>query len=175
MPDQVKTIIVERNGVELDFQEEYSFIPENLPFSETGYTSDNVKDAIVEAGNKGGGGAIDYQSFFQSTQFNTSSNGWVNVFDEDATTITDGTYLIILTVEQSHTDKQRECGLRLRQENTTILDVRDGVGIDDVWKSVTFTRVGRLVTNERFRVDHGKTSNGTTRIRNISLTLIKLG
>lgn len=48
MPDTVKVIIGERNGVELLDNEEYVLIPENIPFSSPGVVSDNVKDAILE-------------------------------------------------------------------------------------------------------------------------------
>ena len=49
MPDNVKVLIAERNGVDLEYHEEYDFIPENMPFDRTGFTADNVDDAIVEA------------------------------------------------------------------------------------------------------------------------------
>jgi hypothetical protein len=77
MPDNVKMLIAERNGAELKFPEEEDFTPENMPFSEVGYTSDNVKDAIVETstvagqsrfsktvGTNGTSGNNDYLEFF---------------------------------------------------------------------------------------------------------------
>lgn len=48
MPDDVKFTIVEKNGVELQFAEEKRFIPSEMPFSEPGFTADNVHDAIIE-------------------------------------------------------------------------------------------------------------------------------
>jgi hypothetical protein len=48
MPDQVKMLIAERNGVELDYQEEHVYDASNQPFSRVGYTSDNTSDAIGE-------------------------------------------------------------------------------------------------------------------------------
>lgn len=48
MPDNVKFTVVERNGTELEFQEEEDFLPENMPFSDPSFTADNVKDAILE-------------------------------------------------------------------------------------------------------------------------------
>ena len=54
MPDSVKVIIVERNGVELQFREELAFTPANLPFSDASYVADNVNDAILESSTKSG-------------------------------------------------------------------------------------------------------------------------
>lgn len=49
MPDSVKVLIVERNGVELPDREEFNLIASAIPFSSGGFASDNVEDAIVEA------------------------------------------------------------------------------------------------------------------------------
>lgn len=51
MPDNVKMLIAERNGVDLEHQEEHEFTPENMPFAEPGFSADNVSDAILETGN----------------------------------------------------------------------------------------------------------------------------
>lgn len=48
MVDQTKVLIVEKNGTELDAHEEMAFLPENMPFSTDGFTSDNVKSAVEE-------------------------------------------------------------------------------------------------------------------------------
>ena len=48
MPDNVKVTITERNGTELQFREEMPFTPSNMPFTATGFTADNVQDAIEE-------------------------------------------------------------------------------------------------------------------------------
>jgi hypothetical protein len=53
MPDYVKAKIAERNGVELEWSEEYELIPENFPFLDPGFTATDVKDAIIEAKNTG--------------------------------------------------------------------------------------------------------------------------
>jgi hypothetical protein len=52
MVDRVKIIIVERNGVELEFKEELSLDAENVFFdnSTNGFSSDNTQDAIAEIG-----------------------------------------------------------------------------------------------------------------------------
>lgn len=54
--DSVKVLIVERNGSELDGYEEFNLTASVVPFSAPGFTSDNVKDAIIE------GGGTDYLS-----------------------------------------------------------------------------------------------------------------
>jgi hypothetical protein len=53
MADFVKAKIAEKNGVELEWAEEYLLIPENFPFIDPGFIATDVKDAIVEAKNTG--------------------------------------------------------------------------------------------------------------------------
>ena len=53
MADYVKAKIAEKNGVELEWAEEYLLVPENFPFIDPGFTATDVKDAIVEAKNTG--------------------------------------------------------------------------------------------------------------------------
>ena len=52
MVDQIKVLIVERNGVDLDAQEEYELSAANVPFDNTStdFDADNVRDALLEAG-----------------------------------------------------------------------------------------------------------------------------
>jgi hypothetical protein len=47
--DQVKLLIVERNGVDLEDQEEVTLDAAMVPFDAPGFTADNVEDAIIEA------------------------------------------------------------------------------------------------------------------------------
>lgn len=47
--DQVKLLIVERNGVDLEDQEEVLLDAAMVPFDAPGFTADNVEDAIIEA------------------------------------------------------------------------------------------------------------------------------
>lgn len=49
MPDQVKILVVERNGVELSDAEEFALVASAIPFSSGGFAADNVQAAIVEA------------------------------------------------------------------------------------------------------------------------------
>lgn len=49
--DSVKVLIVERAGVELDNQEEFNLTASVIPFTAPGFSSDNIRDAIVELGN----------------------------------------------------------------------------------------------------------------------------
>jgi hypothetical protein len=51
--DYVKAKIAERNGVELEWDEEYDLVPENFPFVDPGFSATDVKDAIIEAKNTG--------------------------------------------------------------------------------------------------------------------------
>ena len=53
MADYVKAKIAEKNGVELEWAEEYELIPENFPFVDPGFIATDVKDAIIEAKNTG--------------------------------------------------------------------------------------------------------------------------
>lgn len=50
--DSVKVLIVERNGVDLENAEEFNLTASVVPFSSPGFTADNVKDAILEAGGE---------------------------------------------------------------------------------------------------------------------------
>ena len=52
MVDQVKVLISEVNGTELEFQRELALNADNVPFDNTsnGFTSDNVQDALEEIG-----------------------------------------------------------------------------------------------------------------------------
>jgi hypothetical protein len=47
--DSVKVLIVERNGIDLEDQEEFDLVAEVVPFTAPGYVADNVKDAILES------------------------------------------------------------------------------------------------------------------------------
>ncbi len=53
MPDIVKMLIAEKNGTELEFQEEHNYHANNQPFDPSGspFTTDNTQDAIKEAGS----------------------------------------------------------------------------------------------------------------------------
>ena len=53
MADYVKAKIAEKNGIELEWDEEYLLIPENLPFVDSTFAATDVKDAIIEAKNTG--------------------------------------------------------------------------------------------------------------------------
>lgn len=52
MADNTKVKITERNGVELEFDEEYALIAENIPFDNTGtdFDSTDVQNALTEVG-----------------------------------------------------------------------------------------------------------------------------
>ena len=51
MADAVKVLIVERNGVDLDNQEEFNLVATAIPFSGVGFVATDVGAAIVEAKN----------------------------------------------------------------------------------------------------------------------------
>ena len=52
MADQVKVLVVERNGIDLEDYEEINLTASNIPVSLPGFSSDNVSDAIAEAVEK---------------------------------------------------------------------------------------------------------------------------
>lgn len=56
MPDTVKMIIAELNGVDLDYHCEHPYNAGNQPFDNTGttYIADSTRDAILETSTKGG-------------------------------------------------------------------------------------------------------------------------
>jgi len=49
MPDSVKVLVVERNGVELSDAEEFNLIASAIPFTGSGFVSNDVQSAIIEA------------------------------------------------------------------------------------------------------------------------------
>ena len=49
MPDLVKVLIGVRNGTELGYHEEFLLVPENIVFSDPGFTATDVKAAIIES------------------------------------------------------------------------------------------------------------------------------
>lgn len=51
MPDSVKVLIVERNGVELADREEFNLVAVSIPFSVSGFVSTDVQSAISEVFN----------------------------------------------------------------------------------------------------------------------------
>ena len=53
MADYVKVKIAEKNGAELEWEEEYELIPVNIPFDDPGFTALDVKTAIIEAKSVG--------------------------------------------------------------------------------------------------------------------------
>jgi len=55
MADDVKVLIGEKNGTELEYQEEYALTPGNIPFSDSGFAATDVQAAILEAANGNSG------------------------------------------------------------------------------------------------------------------------
>ena len=79
MADNVKVKITEKNGVELEFAEEYELIAENVPFDETvtgDLTSTDVQGAIDELSNTVSTSASPGFSFGRASNVNT--NTWLN-------------------------------------------------------------------------------------------------
>ena len=142
--------------------------------STSGLTAQEVQAAIDELAAVSGVEAA--QTFYDSTQYNTTSNGWVTIFDEDFTAIGGGTYLLVVTLEYTNTDKEKRIGHRVRQEGTTISDTRNTVGFDNAFTMYTFHSIITAVTNERIRIDHGQTDDGGTgRTKNIRVSMYKVG
>lgn len=77
MVDRVKTKIIEKNGVELSFDEEYDLTASNVYFDNTGteYTSDNIGDTLKEIEDKVGVSASPGFSWGRSG--NASTGTWL--------------------------------------------------------------------------------------------------
>lgn len=67
MADQVKFKITEKNGVELQFEEELSFLPANMPFSDPSYAATDTKAAILETASQSGQSRYVLTSGYEST------------------------------------------------------------------------------------------------------------
>lgn len=79
MADNVKAKITEKNGVELEFAEEYELIAANFPFDETitgELTATDVQGAIDELSNTVATSASPGFSFGRASNVNT--NTWLN-------------------------------------------------------------------------------------------------
>lgn len=74
MVDNVKVKITEKNGTELEFDEEYELIAQNIPFdnSSNGFSSDQLQGAVEEIGASASPG------FSFGRNGNVSSNTWLN-------------------------------------------------------------------------------------------------
>lgn len=185
MPDTVKAKIAERNGVELEFTEEYALIPENFPFSDPDFAADNTKDAILEAKETAEVFGL-VESFSSDATESTTSNNWIvkSGFPYTTTAKEAGDYLIDYTAQITQTQKQKAAGFNVQwREGTTgswtdLADIREGVSVDNGYSFRTsFNRV-TLASDGVFqvRVRYGQTDDGGTMfIRFVSIKITKAG
>lgn len=85
--DSIKVLVVERNGVELQFQEELDLIAHNIPFDEPGFEADNVGDAVTETGDAVAVLVVPISLVNNGTLSGNSFIGYSNLLPGDSTPI----------------------------------------------------------------------------------------
>ncbi len=116
MPDAVKVIIVERNGSDLNDQEELDFIPANMPFSAAGFSADNVNSAIIEAVGVFGQ-SFSYVSDTSQTS-TTSTTTYQTKLTLSPTGLVSGTYMLAFNAIVNTAAANRELDIRLYDSGT---------------------------------------------------------
>ena len=113
MADNVKVLIGEKNGVELELKEEYELISVNIPYNNTtsGLTATDVKSAIDELATNPPPieTLTEFEAFSDNTQESTTSNAWVtkNNFPYTTSTKTAGEFVIDYSAQIGQSDKQK--------------------------------------------------------------------
>lgn len=150
MVDNVKVKITEKNGVELEFDEEYELIASNVPFDNTNteFLSDTVQDAIVEGGTRPIQALTEFESFSSPAPQSTTSNGWVTKSGYPFTTTnkTSGTYVVDFTATLSQNSNNSEAGYRIQYRIGTT-----GTWIDLFSIIIVFARAGTIPPITSFR------------------------
>ena len=118
----------------------------------------------------------EFEYFSEEGQSNTTSNGWVTRLDETTSSLPAGDYLISWSAELANSDKEKDIGLRVRRDSTTIGESRNGVSVDERYEMRAgfeeFTHGGGTV---RLRMDFGQTDEGGTgRIRRARISILRV-
>lgn len=114
--------------------------------------------------------------FSDDTQYNTTSNGWVTIFDQTLSGLPfPGRYLVFWCCEVAQSDKQKDQGTRVRLDDTTINELRDGLSTENNYMTRMAFFEADLTTSSRLRLDHGQTNEGGTgRTRRIRFFLVRI-
>ena len=126
------------------------------------------------------GSGTEYQFWNDGNTYSTTSNNWVTIFDTDDVgdeiVTANGTYWLFVTSEQTNTDSDKDTGWRVRFNDTTLADQRQGPVDDDLYMPRSTQYIITLDGTDRIRVDHGQTDQGgTARTRRIRVIIKRVG
>lgn len=172
--DRYKFGAEEINGVDQEFPCDIPLDAENVFYdnSSSGLTAVEVQAAIDELADDED---VDFESFTDTTEYATTSNNFITIFDRNYNNIQGGTYLLLVTYAYTNSDKEKRVGHRVILDNTPLDDVRNTVGFDNAFSSTTFHRIVPASTGVRLRLQHGETDDGgTARTKDITITLIRV-
>lgn len=172
-------------------RDEYSQVAESIPFDNdtNGFTADDVQAAIEEAAASGSIPPIEtlteFEAFEDSPNQNTASNGWVTKNNYPYTTAVKsaGDYVIDYSAQIGQSDKEKVVGFRVQFREgtggswTTLVDVRDGLSIDNGYQLRSGFQIITLALSTEFqvRLQWGQTDEGGTgRIRNAAIKIGKV-
>lgn len=181
-------LIVETDGVELEYQEELDLDADNVFFDNTsnGFVSDNIQGAIEEAQNTGTE-FFSQEVLVSATQQETTSNNWVTStgWPQTSEPKLAGDYVVDFTAQLGQSQKQKQIGSRLQYRfnatgtwnllaDSEILDALSGVDSFQYRTSFTILVVPSEGDTIQFRWQFGQTDDGGTgRIKNTAIKLTK--
>jgi hypothetical protein len=129
--------------------------------------------------------ATGFDAFFDTTQRNTTSNGWVRydtyTTDEEKD---EGEYNISWSVEIGQSDKEKRVGFQAQWRTgtsgawTTLREIKEAVSSDKTYRLLTGFFIVEHNADDfiQVRIRWGQTDDGGTgRIRNVGVILYKTG
>lgn len=153
-------------------------VAKSVPFdnSTNGFVSEDVQAAIEEAKDTAIG-ALEFEAFESTPEESTTSNFWVtkSSYPYTTSTLSAGTHLLQYSAQMGQSDKQKRVGMRFQYREvgdimwTTLVDVRDGLSVDDQWELRTGFNLIVLTSDTAIEVrfQWGQTGDGGIgRIRN---------
>ena len=128
----------------------------------------DVNTALERFGDSTFTTLYEYEGFDDVSNDTTTSGGWITIVDETTVSKPAGTYLLIASIEQRNSDKQKRAGWRVRTtingSTTTQIDSRDGYSTDNFYntKSIVVPLTVSPDSTIRVRFDHGQVDDGGT-------------
>lgn len=127
----------------------------------------------------------EFEAFESAAQQSTTSNGWVTKsgYPYTSTPKSAGNFVLNYSAQLGQSDKEKEVGLRVQWRPgtsgtwITLVDVRNGLSVDDGYELRTGFNIITLATDGVFQVrqQFGQTDEGGTgRIRNAAITIGKV-
>lgn len=176
MVDRYKVIIAEKNGTELEFNEELSLDADKVYFdpSTTDLIAENIQAAIEEmmSGNIPVESITEFEAFSSPSSETTTSNNWVTKSGYPYTTDikSAGSYVVNYTAQIGNSANNSEVGFRVQwREGITgtwldVVDIRRQIArANDVNLTTAFSIVELTTPTEfQIRIQWGQTDSGGT-------------